>query len=293
VHIEAGVLWALISALGFGFTQMMNRKSNLMVDAFRTAFGLLLAVEILLIIRLFVSGDFRLLPDAPMRSLAFFAGSTTFNYGLGWTLLALSQQRIGVARTGALVSAAPIVGVLLAVPILGEDLTGLIFLGVLTSVIGVVIISLGRDPGGGTWTKPWFALMVAALWGSSPMLIRMGLEGLDEPIVGLTVGLGFSVILHAIGLTVAGAWKRPAIPGGAYKWMMLGGITGAIGIGAQWISFGLTTIAIAITVQQLGQLVIVGLAPVVFDAKFEKLTAPLLIGTLMMLVGSGIVVRVG
>lgn len=283
----------MLSALGFGFTQMMNRKSNLMTDAFRTAFGLLLCVETLLLVRLFVSGDFRTLADAPIRSLAFFAGSTTIHYGLGWTLLALSQQKIGVARTGALVSAAPIVGVLLAVPVLGEDLSWLTFIGVLTSVAGVVLISLSRGPGGGRWTRPWLALMVATLWGSSPMLIRKGLEGLDEPIIGLTVGLGVSLILHAVGLTIAGAWKRNPIPRDAYKWMMIGGVTGAIGIGAQWISFGLTTIAIAITVQQLATLVIVGLAPVVFDAKFEKLTPPLIVGTLMMLAGSGIVVQLG
>jgi len=272
---------------------MANRKSNLMTDAFRTAFGLLLCVETLLIIRLFVTGDVRLLADAPLRSLAFFVGSTIIHYGFGWTLLALSQQKIGVARTGALVSAAPIVGVLLAVPILGEDLSLLTFLGVLTSVAGVVVISLSRGPGHGKWTSPWLALMVATLWGSSPMLIRKGLEGLDEPIIGLTVGLGASLILHALGLTIAGGWKGSPIPRDAYKWMMIGGVTGAIGIGAQWISFGLTTIAIAITVQQLATLVIVALAPVVFDAKFEKLTPPLIMGTLMMLAGSGIVVRLG
>jgi drug/metabolite transporter (DMT)-like permease len=291
--MEPGVGWALVSALGFGFTQIMNRKSNLLTDAFRTAFGLLCFVEVVLIGRLFVSGDYRLLADAPIKSLAFFAGSASIHYGLGWTLLALSQQKIGVARTGALVSAAPIVGVLLAVPILGESLSWLTFVGVLASVAGVTLISLSRAPGGGVWTRPWLALMVASLWGTSPMLIRKGLEGLDEPILGLTVGLGAALILHAIGLTAAGMWQWHTIPRETYKWMMLGGLTGAIGIGAQWVSFGLTTIAIAITVQQLATLVIVALAPVIFDAKFEKLTPPLIFGTLAMLGGSAIVVWLG
>ncbi len=291
--MEPGVIWALVSALGFGLTQVMNRKSNLLTDAFRTAFGLLVFVELILIARMLITGDFRLLADAPMSSLFFFAGSASIHYGLGWTLLALSQQKIGVARTGALVSAAPIVGVLLAVPVLGESLSLLTFVGVLAVVTGVILISLSRSPGGAAWTRPWLALMVASLWGTSPMLIRKGLEGLDEPVLGLTVGLGAALILHAIGLTVAGLWKWPTIPRETYKWMMLGGLTGAIGIGAQWVSFGLTTIAIAITVQQLATLVIVGLAPVVFDAKFEKLTRPLIIGTLSMLGGSAIVVWLG
>ena len=291
--MEPGVIWALVSALGFGLTQVMNRKSNLLTDAFRTAFGLLVFVELILVARMMITGDFRLLADAPISSLAFFAGSATIHYGLGWTLLALSQQKIGVARTGALVSAAPIVGVLLAVPILGEPLSLLTFVGVLASVTGVVLISLSRSAGGGAWTRPWLALMVASLWGTSPMLIRKGLEGLDEPVLGLTIGLGAALVLHAAGLTVAGMWKWPKMPRATYKWMMLGGLTGAIGIGAQWVSFGLTTIAIAITVQQLATLVIVALAPVLFDAKFEKLTPPLILGTLSMLAGSAIVVWLG
>lgn len=291
--MEPGVIWALVSAVGFGFTQMMNRKSNLLTDAFRTAFGLLLFVELILLVRMFVTGDFRLLADAPLKSLLYFAGSASIHYGVGWTLLALSQQKIGVGRTGALVSAAPIVGVLLAVPILGESLNLLTFIGVSASVAGVALISLSRAPDGGRWTRPWLALMVATLWGSSPMLIRKGLEGLDEPVLGLTVGLGTALILHAIGLTVAGMWSWPKMPRATYKWMMLGGITGAIGISAQWVSFGLTTIAIAITVQQLATLVIVALAPVVFDAKFERLTLPLIFGTLSMLGGSAIVVWLG
>ncbi|MDH5422693.1 MAG: DMT family transporter [Acidimicrobiia bacterium] len=291
--LEPGVGWALVSALGFGFTQLMNRKANLLTDAFRTAFGLLVCVELILIGRLFVTGDFRLLADAPLASLAFFAASTSIHYGVGWTLLALSQQKIGVARTGAFVSVAPVVAVLLAIPILGESLSPISLLGVLASAAGVAIISISRAPGGGAWTSPWLALMVASLWGTSPMLIRKGLEGFNEPLIGLTVGLGAALTLHAIGLSVAGVWKRPALPRAAYGWMMLGGLTGAIGIGAQWVSFGLTTIAIAITVQQLATLVIIALAPVIFDAKFERLTRPLIIGTLSMLSGSAIVVWLG
>lgn len=271
----------------------MNRKANLLVDAYRTAFGLLVAVELILLFRLVVTGEFRLLADAPLGSLAYFSGSAIIHYIGGWTLLALSQQTIGVARTGALVSAAPIVGALLAVPVLGESLTVLTFVGVASMVAGVALVSLSQSGVVRKWSNPWFALMVAALWGTSPMLIRKGLEGLDEPVLGLTVGLAVALMVHAVGLTLAGQWKRPAPPRTAYSWMLAGGITGAIGISAQWVSFSLTTIAIAITVQQLATLVVVGGAPLVFDARLERLTAPLLGGTAAMIAGSVIVVWAG
>ncbi len=291
--MQAGVLWALVAAVGFGLTQMMNRKANLLVDAFRTAFGMLVAVEVILVIRLFITGDFALLADAPIGSLAYFAGSAIIHYIGGWTLLALSQQTIGVARTGALVAAAPIVGAMLAVPVLDESLTVLTFVGVASTVAGVALISMSRPSDGRQWSKPWYALLVALFWGTSPIFIRKGLEGLDEPVLGLTVGLAAALVVHGLGLTFAGMWKRPTPPRMAYRWMLAGGVTGAIGISAQWVSFSRTTIAISITVQQLATLVVVGLAPLVFDAKQERLTISLAAGTAAMIAGAIIVVSAG
>jgi len=291
--MAAGVVWALVAALGFGFTQILNRKANLLVDAYRTAFGMLVAVELILIARMVATGEFRLLDEAPVRSLALFSASAIVHYIGGWTLLALSQQAIGVARTGALVSAAPIVAALLAVPILGESLTPLTLLGVLLSVGGVTLISLSQPGDDRKWSRPWLALLVAASWGSSPMLIRKGLEDFEEPILGLTVGLGVALVVHAIGLAVVGQWSQPAPPKVAYGWMLAGGLTGAVAISAQWLSFNLTTIAISFTVQQLAILIVVGLAPVVFDARLERLTARLLSGTLAMIAGSVVVVWAG
>lgn len=291
--MDSGVLWALVAALGFGFTQMINRKANLLVDAFRTAFGMLIAVEAILVARLLITGDFALLADAPLGSLAYFAGSAIIHYIGGWTLLALSQQRIGVARTGALVAATPIVGALLAVPVLDESLSLLTFVGVAATVGGVALISLSRPGDNKQWSNPWYALLVAFAWGVSPIFIRKGLEGLDEPLLGLTVGLAAALVVHAAGLTLAGQWKRPPPPRSAYRWMMAGGVTGAIAISAQWVSFSHTTIAISITVQQLATLVVIGLAPLVFDAKQERMTIALAVGTAAMIGGAVIVVAAG
>lgn len=125
------------------------------------------------------------------------------------------------------------------------------------------------------------------------MLIRIGLRGLDAPVLGLTVGLGISLVIHAGALAAIGMFAKPRPPLTAFGWMALGGVTGAVGIGAQWVSFGLTTIAIAITVQQLATLIVVGLAPVVFDARIERITVPLAAGTAAMLAGSATVVWLG
>jgi drug/metabolite transporter (DMT)-like permease len=289
--VSPGVLWSLVAALGFGFTQTLNRKSNLLVGASRTAFGLLAAVEIILVIRMFVTGENRLLATAPLSALAAFTASAVIHYILGWTFLAMSQQQIGVARTGAVVSATPLVGTLLAAILLDEPLTGFIIIGVLATMGGVTLISLSRgDISGTRQVIPTFGLLVSLCWGSSPMFIRRGLEGLDAPVLGLTVGLGAALIIHAIMLTATGSWSSTRFDRRALIWMALGGLTGAIGIGAQWVAFGLTTIAIAITVQQLAVLVVVALAPIMFRSAMERLNTTLFIGIAAVMLGSAMVV---
>ena len=291
----SGVVWALVAAVAFAVTQIFNRKSNQLVDAYRTAFGMLASVELILIIRLAITGEFALLADAPVASVAYFVAATFIHYVSGWTLIALSQQRIGVARSQALVGASPLVGAILAALVLDEAFTLLIAVSVVIAVAGVWMVSMSAVTSveGPSGARPWYALIVAVLWGITPQLIRLGLEGLDSPLLGVTIGLAFTVPIHALILTLTKAWRRTPVPAAAFKWMALGGLAGALAIGAQWISFDRTSVAIAITVQQLAALVTVALVPLVFREPIERVTIRLVGGAITMLAGSALVVLVG
>lgn len=285
--MNAGVLWALVAAIGFAFLQASNRKSNQLIDAYRTSFGLLAAVELILIGRAAVVGELGLLFNAPLTAVVLFAVATFFHFIGGWTLLALSQQRIGVARTGALVAAAPLFGTLLAAVFLDEPLTLTIVSGVLLAVTGLVLISMsGKTANVSVWRQPWLGLTVALIWGITPILLRMGFERFDNPVGGLTIGLGLSIPIYALLLTVAGAWRNGRVPTTAVRWMMVGGVCGAIAVSAQWISFDLTTIAIAITVQQLSILFVMALVPLMFKQPFERMNPLFFVGAVAVLAGS-------
>lgn len=288
--MTAGVLWALLAAAGFALLQASNRKTNQLIDAYRTAFGLLVAVETVLLARSLLIGDFALLFQAPVSAVALFTVATFFHFVGGWTFLALSQQQIGVARTGALVAAAPIVGTLVAAIGLGEPLTVPVVTGVLLAVIGVALISLsGGASGTMNWRKPWYALTVATIWGTTPLLIRLGLERFGHPVEGLTIGLAFCVLIHAAILTVARRW-RGRVPATAIRWIAFGGLAGAVAVAAQWISFDRTTIAIAITVQQLSVIFVIALVPIMFRQPFEKMNPRFFTGAAIVLAGASVVV---
>jgi drug/metabolite transporter (DMT)-like permease len=144
-----------VAAIGFAFLQVSNRKANHVLDAYRTAFGFLVAVEVVLLVRFALLGDLGLLLSAPSSAVVIFGATTLFHFVGGWTLLALSQQTIGVARTGALVSSAAILGTLVAAIALDEPLTLASTGGVLLAVV-VALISLSS--GSEEWRRPWFGL---------------------------------------------------------------------------------------------------------------------------------------
>jgi drug/metabolite transporter (DMT)-like permease len=287
--LNVGVLWALVAAVGFALLQASNRKANQHLDAYRTAFGLLVAVEVVLLARSVILGRVGLLFTAPASAVLIFGVTTLFHFVGGWTLLALSQQKVGVARTGALVSAAPIIGTLVAAIGLGEPLTTTIVAGVLLAVAGVALISLSGAGTDGEWRRPWLGLTVALIWGSTPLLIRLGLEQFDHPVEGLTIGLATSVVVYAILLTLSGGWKG-AIPGTALHWVAFGGLCGAVAVSAQWLSFDLTTIAVAITVQQLSVLFVIALVPLMFRQPFERMNLRFFAGAAMVVAGACLVV---
>ncbi len=288
--MTAGAVWALLAAGGFALTQAASRKTNQLIDAYRTAFGLLTAVEMMLLIRSLVVGDFALLFQAPGSAVAIFTVATFLHFVGGWTFLALSQQQIGLARTGALVAGTPIVGTLVAAIGLGEPLTIPVVAGVLLAVIGVALISLsGGAPGTMNWRKPWYALTVALIWGTTPLLIRLGLERFDHPVEGLTIGLAFCVVIHATLLIAARRWRGP-IPTTAFRWIAFGGFVGAVAVASQWVSFDLTTIAIAITVQQLSVLFVIALVPIMFREPFERMNPRFFTGAAIVLGGASLVV---
>jgi drug/metabolite transporter (DMT)-like permease len=249
----------------------------------------LVAVEFVLLTRVVVLGKLDLLLSAPAAAVLIFGLTTLFHFIGGWTLLALSQQKIGLARTAALISPAPIVGTLVATIALDEPLTMAIASGVLLAVLGVVLISLsGGAPGSEGWRRPWLALTVALIWGSTPLLIRLGLERFDHPVEGLTIGLATSVVLHALLLTVAKRWRGP-VPRSAIRWMMVGGICGAIAVSAQWLSFDLTTIALALTIQQLSVIFVIALVPIMFRQSFERMNPRFFAGAGLVIMGASIV----
>jgi len=136
-----GVFWAIMAGVGFGFYQTFNRKAGVNIDAYRATFISLLISALILVVASFAQEDLSRLTTAPLGAYLNFAMAGLVHFFLGWTLISLSQNKVGAARTGALIGATPLFATIVAALTLGEFLDIWTIFGILLVVGGVYMVS--------------------------------------------------------------------------------------------------------------------------------------------------------
>jgi DME family drug/metabolite transporter len=138
-----GVLWAAVSGVGFGLFQTLNRRAGRGMDVYQATFILLLVSALVLVTASLATEDLNLLRTASPITLVNYGLAGLIHFFVGWTLLNVSQKRVGAARTGALVGATPLFATAIAALTLGEILRPPTLLGIVLMVAGVYLISNG------------------------------------------------------------------------------------------------------------------------------------------------------
>lgn len=101
--------------------------------------------------------------------------------GLAGTCHYMGVRRIGLSRSTSIVGSSPLVVVIIAIPILGERPSALIFIGTFLIVFGVVLLSHDREsvtPDKGTrtfWKGAAFAGTAALMFGVAGILRKAGI----------------------------------------------------------------------------------------------------------------------
>jgi uncharacterized membrane protein len=114
----------------------------------------------------------------------------------------ISLDRIGPSMSSSIVSTGPAFTAIIAAVFLNEKLTVSVSLGILLIIGG--IITFERDIGAsgkfavGHKKDLIFALLSAILVGLAIVIRKMGLNILDEPLFGVTVGFTTSLVFYAM-----------------------------------------------------------------------------------------------
>ena len=142
----SGVLWAIVSAISFGLFQTISRKASMNVNAFFHTFFLMIISTFFMIISTLILEDIKHLTlYLTLQGIFYFAVAGIIHFVLGWTLLTVSQNRIGASRTSALVGTAPFFATLIGYLFFQEILSFHTILGIILVVSGIYLVTYTKD----------------------------------------------------------------------------------------------------------------------------------------------------
>jgi drug/metabolite transporter (DMT)-like permease len=284
----SGAVVAAASGVGFGLFQTLNIRAVRGMDPFASTFVQIAVAATALLVASAAGGGLGDLANAPSASLLYFAAAGVLHFVAGWTLLNISQKRIGAARTSPLLTTVPLFGIAVAAVTVGQLPAAVEWPAIALMVLGgYVVVSRGAGGRPTRLADALPALGCALCWALSPALTVRGLDGLGDPLVGLTLGLVVSVAGYALafaasrrrlGLRTAG---RSAV---AVK--LVAGVLVGLSTWGRWAALDRTTVAVVLALNLLSIPVVLVASPLVAGRAAEHVTGRVWAGAALVVSGS-------
>jgi uncharacterized membrane protein len=287
----SGALWATISGIGFGFFQAFNRRAGKAFDAYFSTFILIVISALILAVASVLTEDLSQLNNQPLMMYVNFSLAGSIHFFLGWTLLTVSQNKIGAARTGALSGTAPLFALFISALAFNEFLRLPVLGGILMLVSGVYLVSFDKNPFAGASGKQWvdslYGLSVAVCFSVSPIFIRGGLKYLDSPLLGVMIGMSFSALAYGIILLV----RRKKLTQGpvtndAIAFQLAASVFVGLSTWTRWIALDKAAVGVVLALGRLNVPVVLILAPILVGKAQENVTLRVWIGAALIIAGS-------
>jgi drug/metabolite transporter (DMT)-like permease len=283
----SGVLWATASGIGFGLFQSLNRRAIRGIeDPYVSTFLQLSAATGVLVLASLVSEDLHQLADATGKSIALFAIAGVIHFVLGWLLLNVSQYRIGASRTAPLITLTPLFGVILAVVTLGELPSPAALAAIVPIMVGAWLLA---SRGGGNVAierDSIFAFGTAFMWALSAVLTVEALEGLDSPLLGVTLGLlAATVALGGVLLVRGSLGAIRLIARNTLALKLTAAVVVAFATWFRLLALGETDVAVVLATNLVSVPVTLVLAPLLVGRHLEQADGRVWLGGLLVVSG--------
>jgi len=302
-----GALWAVFSGIGFGVFQSFNRRAVQGMDVYVATFLQLLVSAVVLVLLTLVTDSWTMVGSLTGTAVLNFALAGILHFFIGWTFLNASQKAIGAARTSSLIGTIPIFGALFALVTLGElpTLWGAVGIGAI--VMGVYLVNDAKIHQGGLvakqalvanpqppiegqaigWRSLRLGLAAALCWSFSPTFIRYGLAEVDDPLLGVTVGIVASALGYALVLGARSRMNRVgAVSLDALGYKVLAAVLVAVATWMRWISLDLIAVAVALALSLTSVPTVNFLSPLISGRHVERVTTQVWLGSGVIIGGS-------
>jgi drug/metabolite transporter (DMT)-like permease len=285
----SGVIWAAASGLGFGLFQAVNvRAVQQLDDVYVSTFFQLLSASLVLVVLCAATGELAVVDDLTAWAIVSFTIAGAVHFFAGWTLLNVSQHRIGAARTAPLLATVPLWGIAIAAAVYGELPPAAAWIGIVVMVAGALTVTSPVAMAGMHWTDARFGIATAFLWALSPIFTIEGLEEIDAPVLGVTIGMVSSALAYG-ALTLLGPGERASVrtmPRAGLLLKMLAGVLVAVATWWRFEALGLSPVGVVLALMLLSVPTVLLLAPLFADKRSESVTWRVWIGAALVIAGS-------
>jgi drug/metabolite transporter (DMT)-like permease len=279
-------LWAVASGVGFGLFQSLNRRALVDIeDPYVSTFINLVIAAVALLAVAVATEDLSVLLDAGAWPLIAFSAAGVVHFLLGWTFLNLSQRRIGAARTSPLLTMAPLFALVVAAITLGQLPGALALAAIVPMVLGAYLVAGGGEEARGADALP--GLACALMWAVSPVFTLQGLQELDSPLLGVTLGMVASVA--AYGLFLGG--RRHSLRGAviareALAFKVLAGVLVALATWWRWLAIDGADVAVVLALALVSVPIVLFVSPLLVGRHLERVTRKVWLGAGLVVAGA-------
>jgi drug/metabolite transporter (DMT)-like permease len=248
----------------------------------------------ILVVASVASEDLSQLGEASGKAITLFAIAGIVHFVLGWLLLNVSQMRIGASRTAPLITLTPLFGVVLAAVTLGELPNAAALAAIAPIMVGAWLLASRGSGRVAIERDSIFAFGTAFMWALSAVLTVDALEGLDSPLLGVTLGL--LAATAALGGALLARGSLGAIRSIARGTLALKSFAAVVVAFATWfrlLALGETDVAVVLATNLVSVPITLMLAPLMVGRHLEEANARVWLGGLLVAVGVLTLIAVG
>ena len=229
-----------------------------------------------------------------LTGILWFVVAGVFYPGFGYIAIFKAFERVGVARTAAVLGMSPMISVTIAVLFLGERPGFFELCGTALIVLGVVNISLEKDDGEGgiSFRKLLWPILTAVCFGATPILRKTGLQYLPSPVMGMLFSSlgGMFILLACIGfIPRAQRFSRHRL--GAVQYILTGLIY-ALAVYLYFLALDKGAVSAVVPLVMTYPLFVLIIMALVFR-KLERITPRLIVGAILTVAGAGVITGLG
>jgi len=291
----SGSTFALLCALSFVFAAISTRRA--VVKGPAVMHGVLISIVISLPFLFFIlvaSGQIKSIISFSWSGYIWLSSAGILHFVIGRWMFFKGVQYAGANVTSILRRIDSLVALFCGVVLLNEPMSIQLVAGIMLIVFGVIITSLNprmvRDRQAPLLNLSpkslFFGLGTGVLWGITPVMMKIGLQGTDAPVAGAFIS--FSAATVALSFSLLSPGRRNSLSQLSLKIIGLYCVVGILAGIANLFRFLALSLSPASVVTPLLSTTPVFLVAFSFllNRKLEVFNPPVIVGTIAVVIGT-------